>query len=335
MTDSPPLVSVVMPTYNRADLLPNTIESILNQDFDDFELLIVDDGSTDNTAEVIEQIQERDPRLCYLKLAENRGIGFARDAGLKHVSGKYIALADSDDHWLPSKLKLQVEVMDAYPEIDILFGDFWNINHIRKTEARGFSQTQAGMQYLKVRCITDDLWIVDGGVEVGILRSNFIAAPTMILKSEIFDKVGGFDRTATIAPDLEFGWRAAVLGAQYAYINQPLIERHVYHSSVTVRTIDTAIQRLEVLKICHSICIREQQSELLKQIRTAEVKTWCKLIWAYGHNSQRFEVVRAFLKSLRYRFSVRTVFFLITALLGPNTISFVKKIHATSVSERK
>ena len=129
-TSSPPTVSVVMPTYNRADLLPRTIASILSQDYDDLELLIVDDGSSDNTTEVIREIQEQDSRLRYLQLPENRGIGFAREAGLQHLSGKYIALADSDDLWLPGKLKAQVNVLEKHTRIGILFGDFWNIDYV-------------------------------------------------------------------------------------------------------------------------------------------------------------------------------------------------------------
>jgi len=329
---SAPTVSVVMPTYNRADLLPRTIASILSQDFGDFELLIVDDGSTDNTAEVIREIQERDPRLRYVQLPENRGIGFARDTGLQHVSGKYIALADSDDLWLPGKLKAQVEVLEKYPQIDILFGDFWNIDYIRGTEAGGFAENQAGMQHLAVRPLDGDLWLVKRGVEVGILRSNFIAAPTMVLRADVFEKVGGFDTTATIAVDLEFGWRAAVLGARYAYINRPLIERYRYQSSVTARTVDTALQRLDVLQACRRTCEAVQRPELLSQIHTAEKQTWHKLIWVYGKSGQRIAAICAFGKSLQCGFSARNLFVFAIALLGPQVISLVKRARVRTSS---
>lgn len=321
---SSPTVSVVMPTYNRADLLPGTIASILSQDFDDLELLIVDDPSTDNTAEVIKEIQDQDPRLRYVQLPENRGIGFARDAGLQHVSGKYIALADSDDLWLPGKLTAQVEVLQKYPEIDILFGDFWNINHIKGTEESGFAQTQAGMKHLAVRHIADDLWLVEGGVETSILRSNFIAVPTMVLRATVFKKVGSFNASLRIE-DLEFVWRAAVLGAQYAYLNRLLIERHKYQSSVTAHIADAAIQKLKALKVCRRTCEMAQRLELLDHIRAAEVKTWRRLIWAYGYNGQRAEAVRAFGKSLPCGFSARNLFIFAIALLGPQALSFVQR----------
>lgn len=325
MGTSKPMVSVVMPTYNRADLLPRTIESILSQDFDDFELLIVDDGSVDNTAEVIKQIQDQDPQLRYVQLPENRGIGFGRDAGLQHVSGKYIALADSDDLWLPGKLRLQVEVMEKHPEIDILFGDFWSINHINGKETSGFAATQAGMQHLTTRRIADDLWLVESGVETGILVANFVQPATTLLRADVFQRVGSFDINLSTPVDLEFGWRAAVLGARYAYLNRVLIERHIYESSVTVRIISAAIQKHEALRKCRRTCRSTRRLDLLDQIRFAEFDTWRKLIWEYGRTGQRAEAMRAFWNTLQYRPSARAAFLFATALLGPQAILLVEK----------
>jgi glycosyltransferase involved in cell wall biosynthesis len=323
---SSPTVSVVMPTYNRADLLPKTIASILSQDLEDFELLIVDDGSTDNTAAVIREIQARDARLRYVPLPENRGIGFVRQTGLQHASGKYIALADSDDLWLPGKLKAQVEALEKYPEIDILFSDFWNIDYVRGTEASGFAETQAGMKHLAVRHLADELWLVEGGVEIGILKSNFIAAPTIVLRADVFKKVGGFETALSTPVDYEFGWRAAVLGARYAYINRPLIERYRYQSSVTARKIDTALQKLDALQACYRACKTARRPDLLDHIRIAERRTWRKLIRAYGNSGQRMAAIRAFGSSLQSGVSVRNLIFLIMALLGPRAISFATRV---------
>jgi len=330
---SAPTVSVVMPTYNRADLLPRTIPSILSQDFGDFELLIVDDGSTDNTADVIRKIQERDPRLRYFKLPENQGIGFAREAGRQHVSSKYIALADSDDLWLPGKLKAQVEVLENHPAIDILFGDFWNIDYVRGIEASGFAETQKGMKHLVTRPLDDDLWLVESGVETGILRSNFIPAPTMVLRMDVFKKVGGFNTTLSTPVDFEFGWRAAVLGAQYAYINRPLIERYRYQSSVTARIIDSSLQMLGCLEICRRTCETAQRPELISYIRAAEHRMWCIMIWEYTDMSQRAEVWRAYRESLRHGFSLRTFAFFVLGMGGPWAMSSAMRLRASLKQE--
>jgi glycosyltransferase involved in cell wall biosynthesis len=316
-----------MPTYNRADLLHRTIDSILSQDFDDFELLIVDDGSTDNTAEVIKEIQNQDSRLRYLPLPENRGIGFARDAGLQHVSGKYIALADSDDLWLPGKLRIQVDVLEKNPEIEILFSDFWNIDHVRGTEASGLAETQAGMKHLLARQLDDDVWLIESGVETGILRANFIAAPTMVLRAAVFEKVGSFDTRLNTPADHEFGWRAAALGATYAYIDRVLIERYRYKTSVTARVLDASMQMLEALEICRQTCYSARRSDLLNHVRAAEQRVWRILIRKYGENGQRVQVWQIYRKSLCYGFSWRTFVLFVLGLGGPQAMSFAIKLR--------
>ena len=329
-----PTVSIVMPTYNRADLLPGTLESILSQSYDDFELLIVDDGSHDNTEEIIREIQKEDHRVRYLRLDENRGIGFARNAGLQHASGKYIALADSDDLWLPGKLKFQVEIMENHREIDILFSDWWDINHIKEKADRGFAKTRSGMKHIVARYVTDGLWMVESGVGTGILRSNFVQPATMVLRARVFAEVGGFENCLRGAPDHEFAWRAATAGAQYAYLDRPLLERHKYETSVSAQPVYANLWVLKALEICRQTCLRFQRPDVVGQIRAAEQRAWRSVILAYGQRSQRADAVRAFQRSLGSGFSARTLFWLVTALLGPQAIAGARRALTSEWRER-
>jgi len=108
-------VSVIIPTYNRASLLPRAINSVLSQDYGDFELIVVDDGSTDNTHEVVESYG--DYRIRYIKLWPNSGWSSKpRNVGIADSFGEYIALLDSDDEWMPSLLSSLVTKMDRLPE---------------------------------------------------------------------------------------------------------------------------------------------------------------------------------------------------------------------------
>lgn len=321
-SETTPTVSVVMPTYNRAHLLRPVIDSILSQDYRNIDLVIVDDGSSDNTQELMEQIYERDTRLRYVKLSHNRGIGFARDAGLRHAVGRYIALADSDDLWIPpSRLREQVDILESYPEIEILFGDFININHIQNKEIRGFFSSQKGLHQLETRRLANDLHMVEKGIEIGILRSNFIATPTMVLRREVFDKVGGFNHQLSTPVDLEFSWRAAVLGARFAYINRPLIERHVYTDSATSQGYQPWLQRLRALEICRWTCDKVDRHDLLSHIRDSEVRSYRNLLRIHGANGKRMAVMRAYMKGLKKGFSIRTTALFVLALAGPRAIS--------------
>lgn len=110
---------MVMPTYNRADFLPRSIESILNQTYKNLEFIIVDDGSVDSSLDLIQKYIERDSRIKVLNNGHNRGISFSRNAGLAAARGKYIAVMDSDDYSMPHRLEKQVAFMEEHPELTL------------------------------------------------------------------------------------------------------------------------------------------------------------------------------------------------------------------------
>ncbi len=115
-----PLISVIMPTYNRADLLPRVIDSILNQTMTDFEFVIVDDGSTDNSTQILDDYQKKDKRIKVVRLKENKGVAFARQTGLDTAKGKYIAIMDSDDIALPLFLEKAARFLKKHEDTTIL-----------------------------------------------------------------------------------------------------------------------------------------------------------------------------------------------------------------------
>jgi len=121
-----PQISIILPTYNRAEYLSDAINSILNQTFDDFELLIIDDGSTDNTASIVEGFSDK--RISYFKFATNQGVVAGRNHGIDHAKGKYIALMDSDDISELSRLAEQFHFMEKNLEIGICGTGFTKFN---------------------------------------------------------------------------------------------------------------------------------------------------------------------------------------------------------------
>lgn len=119
------IISVILPTYNRAHLLIRALNSILIQTYQDFEILVIDDCSSDNTQCIIEEF--KDDRIIYIRHENNRGVAAARNSGLAAAKGQYIAFLDSDDEWLPTKLQRQLEsFQDATPDIGIIYtGACW------------------------------------------------------------------------------------------------------------------------------------------------------------------------------------------------------------------
>ena len=109
-----PKVSVITPVYNAEKYLSETIESVLKQTYKSFEYLLIDDCSTDNSASIIKEFEEKDSRVRYIKLTENSGAAVARNRGLEEAKGRYIAFVDSDDKWYPEKLERQLDFMENY-----------------------------------------------------------------------------------------------------------------------------------------------------------------------------------------------------------------------------
>ena len=113
------LVSVVVPTYNRESTIVRSINSILEQTYQNLECIIVDDGSSDHTKDVVSQIE--DSRVRYIKLNQNRGPSVARNVGIRESRGDYIAFNDSDDLWLPDKLEIQMAKLEAEAEAGMIY----------------------------------------------------------------------------------------------------------------------------------------------------------------------------------------------------------------------
>src|SRR5215207_4189569 len=146
-----PAVSVVLPTYNRAPLLGRSIRSVLGQSYGDFELLVIDDGSTDGTAGVVAAFG--DPRVRYVPLARNTGAGAARNVGIRMSRGRFMAFQDSDDEWLPSKLAKQLSAFGRGPSgLGVVYSD------MRRVWGDGTETYLAAPDVLPGRLVGSSAW---------------------------------------------------------------------------------------------------------------------------------------------------------------------------------
>jgi glycosyltransferase involved in cell wall biosynthesis len=193
-----PKISVVTPTFNRSSFLKKAIESVLAQTFKDFELVIVDDGSTDNTQEEIECYRV-DSRVNYLYQA-NRGQSHARNLALEQATGDFIAFLDSDDSWSLDKLDKQLAVFQKNPEVDIVHGDEAIIDEHGAVITLNNMKRHSGL-------ITPQL-----------LADNSVSITTALVRRRCFDEMGGFDTTVGVADDYELWLR---FSARYRFHYEP------------------------------------------------------------------------------------------------------------------
>jgi glycosyltransferase involved in cell wall biosynthesis len=209
-----PAVSVIIPTYNRAALLRRSVESVLNQSFRDFEVIIVDDASTDETVEVVKLFE--DGRIKYLRREKRGGEAAARNTGIAHATGKYIASHDSDDEWMPQKLAKQMRIFEGSSEgIGVVYTGFWRIEGNRKT-------------YLPPSRIDKK----EGRIHRELLRGNFVGTPTTVVKRECFEKSGCFDERLRHLVDWEM-WIRISERYHFMCVNEPLVISQRMRDSVS------------------------------------------------------------------------------------------------------
>ena len=201
--DARPVVSVVIPTYNRAHLVGRAIQSVLRQTYSDFELIVVDDGSTDNTVEVVEAYQ--DPRIRLIRLARNYGVSRARNEGIQAARGEWVAFLDNDDEWLPRKLELQMarfrETDD--PRITVVYG-------------RGYRRYGESAE-LK---LPPPRVFFEGDVFDHLLGSWSPGASGFVVRRSSLLGVGGFDEELAGSEDWDLWLRLAKAGHHFAAVRE-------------------------------------------------------------------------------------------------------------------
>lgn len=199
-----PKVSVIIPAYNAMAYLPEAIESVLQQTYDDFEVIVVNDGSSDNTAEWVAQVA--DPRVKLIS-QENKGVSSARNTGITHAQGKYIAFLDSDDLWEPDKLSKQAQILDGDRSAGLVY-----------TWVSGIDKE--GKPTGKIRKNNPEGKVWDALIQHNIIECGSVP----LVRRECLEKVGLFDESLRTIEDLEMWLR---LAAHYPFRRIP--EALVYY----------------------------------------------------------------------------------------------------------
>lgn len=207
---SNPIISVITPAYNCEKTIAFTIDSVLAQTFKNFELIIVDDGSTDNTSRIVSQYS--DQRIVHI-YQENKERAEARNRGIKIARGQYIAFLDSDDTWTPNKLTKQVFILEHNLDFGMVYcrTNFFN-NSVGRT-SKVFSKSER--LYRGKQCLPR------------LLKDNFIFSPTPLIRKSVFDKVGLFKTSFIPIEDWEMWTR---ISAEYIidYIDEPLANYRIH-----------------------------------------------------------------------------------------------------------
>lgn len=235
-------VSIVIPTFNRGHTLTRAIDSVLSQSYSNFELIVVDDGSTDDTQNILKKISN----ISILK-QENKGVSAARNSGIKKASGEWIAFLDSDDEWLPTKLEKQVAViLENTDAVCVYTNEIWIRNGVRVNLMKKHKKS-------------------GGDLLIPSLTQCLIAPSSVMLKKATLIKLGCFREDYPVCEDYDL-WLKLTSLYSVIYIDEPLIRKYGGHDDqlskavamdyFRVRSLDWLIKNRGLGEIAHNTALK-------------------------------------------------------------------------------
>ncbi len=312
-----PKVSIIIPAYNAVSFLPDTIDSVYSQSLQDYEIIIVNDGSSDTTEQWASQITDSRVRLIS---QENQGLAGARNTGLTQARGEYIAFLDADDLWQPTKLEKQVKILDENPEVGLVYT--WVSLIDRDGKPKG-----------QIRGNSDE-----GNVWKKLLKHNIVESGSVALvRRSCYQSVGLYDRTlpASYGEDWDM-WLRIAAQYQFKVIREPLVYyrdtpsslsknwqvMEQSHQIIIEKAFASAPQNLQHLKgLCYAFAYLVICWKILQNPREDYQK-----VWQYRHKAvARYPSIRQSKQYLRLSLAM-----ILVKLLGLNNYNKIRQIAYTS-----
>lgn len=245
MNNRLPLVSVVMPAFNAEQYIYQSIESILNQTYRNFEFIIIDDASTDSTWKIIKSYQKKDARIRAYKNKKNLYIAGVRNLLINKVRGEYVAWQDADDISISDRLFQQVQYLNEHPSVGIVGGYLLFFDETGKKSIRKYAES-------------------DETLRKYIFKFSPVSQPTAMIRKICFDKLGKFNKKYPPAEDIDMSFR---IGTQFQFANIQKVlmsYRESYNSATFTRLKKMELATIEIrLKYSHYHCYRWTLSDLI------------------------------------------------------------------------
>ena len=290
-----PLVSIILPTYNREHVISRSIDSVISQTYSNFELIIVDDGSTDNTSDILKKYEGK---VEYIK-QKNSGVSSARNTGIKLAKGEYIAFIDSDDQWLPTKLQRQIEYFMSHSRdglsmvcTDVTIIDTDGNPHERR---RFMPKTSS--------CLLDT---------VDIFKDPYLGLPTVILKSCYLTSDNVFDESLRSAEDIDLYLRLSLSG-KAGYLHEKLVNIHQSHNSLSdsITSYDDNIHVITRFLNQHEELFSPYQTAINRVMHNVMLDYAKTLLWTGSKEKSRSKIKLA----IRYKLSLTAVYLYLKSYL--------------------
>ncbi len=255
-----PTASVVIPCYNAAAYLPETLAGIFGQSYADFEVILVDDGSTDDPEQVARRLG--DPRLRFLRIPASGGPSRPRNVAIGEARGRIVFFCDSDDVMLPGKIERQVRMLDDHPELALTFTNFRIIDEAGRVVVPDFLAGYDTFAALRRRGVTAAGGLDREALYRGLLRANFIGTSSVAARTEVLREAGGFDTGLASSEDRDL-WLRLARAREFGYVD---IVGHSYR-----RRAGSVMRQLEARHPLARIAVFERNLPFVTDPRTRRV----------------------------------------------------------------
>jgi glycosyltransferase involved in cell wall biosynthesis len=299
-----PKASIVIPAYNAAPYIKDALDSILNQTYTDFECIVIDDGSTDNTLEIVKGFS--DLRIKLIQQANSGGPAKPRNVGLDHAMGDYIFLFDADDVMHATKMQESIAALDKFPNADILFTNYSVIDSHGNTTKNNFLESYDSLWSLMKKSVkaSEPVFLHSRSVFQGLLKVNFIGTSSVVLRKSALKNHHRFNETLKNSDDRLF-WSLFTKDHNAVYLNSILHSYRVQKNSITgqgfARRVESKIRALEIL-LYH--CDHEKLQKIIYQQIASDYLT---MAFEFK-NKREYKLQTAFaLKSLKLKTSLKGI----------------------------
>ena len=301
-------VSVVIPAYNCERYIKETIESALSQTYKDIELIVVDDGSTDGTGEIVKSFSSK---LKYVPQNKNTGPSAARNEGIKMATGEYVAFLDHDDVWMPNKIERQIRLFEDNGETALTYSNYLYVGQSGKEMGTLFDTVRPHRGFIFEHLILD----------------NFVPTSSVVFKKKVLDEIGGFKERFLIAHDFELYLRIA---ERYKadFISTPLVRRRIYPASASIEGRKIMLEETIGIIKNYRDKINSRNPLLARRVDKRIAKYMFYIaIWFLEHGDKR-EAIAGYsdcikTKAIDYKIALASLFFIMPRFVS---IPLMKKL---------
>lgn len=292
--------SIIIPAYNAEHYIEKTINSILHQDYSDYEVIVVNDGSTDSTEDKVRALAQRHPKVKCITLPNSGGPAKPRNVGIDYAKGEYIFIFDADDLMLPGKLQRSIACLDASPAADLLFTNFSTIDAEDNILNENFLDDYDSLWNLIPGLSNDCAVIESAKIHPALIRVNFIGTSSVVLRKSSLDAADKFDESLRNSDDRLF-WMLFSMNHNFVFLNHILHQYRILPGSISnqgfIRRGPSKIRALK--QVMNRVSDHALKMELSRQISN----DYATLAYSFKKNSDYKNQQNSAWESIKYSFN--------------------------------